>query len=774
MPEHQPAHPHEQSNRPSLTYLAVCAALSWSTAAGADDSDVSRLAPVRVQGSAPTMQPDAVQTPKFRAPLVDTPQTISVVPSEVLKEQGAQSLQDVLRNVPGITFSSGEGGAGWGDMFTIRGFSGEQSVTIDGARDSALTTRTDVFNMEQAEVFKGTGSVESGVGAIGGSINLVTKTPRLDQFYDFSAALGSHGHRRATVDLNHQIGETAAVRLNAMRHKNEVAGRSHADFDRYGIAPSFSWGLGTATRVTASYFYQKDKNTPDFGVPMSRQGGRMRGIGRDYWGGLSNMDIEETETNSATLRIEHDFSRQATIRNQTRWSQTKRFTYLTTGGRLLNAEGASAPGELIPNPGMSNYWGYDAAGDETYPTGYLAVPRLNPNINAYKGKILANQTDLMLDFHTGSIRHQMTTGLELYEESYRKDPYSRRVPDLGGMRRVIDVRDPSTHYDGPWTNADSTDRSGARVRNIGAYVYDQISLNPHWEIAAGLRYDHYTVNWFDAAGKREPYRQRQGLWSGRLGIIYKPVEHGSIYLSYSQASQPSAAAAASRSGGGAAGGNVQNYSPGKAKTWELGTKWDILDERLSLTAAVFQVEKSNPTDTDPNNPGQTIQHARKERVRGLELGLAGALTPQWSAYGGLALMDGGRILTDSEHPVQEGGKLKNVPRLTANLWTSYAFTPRWDASLGVQYVGKRRYASGKQVTSGSYAGHSTRIDADSYWVANASIGYKVSSYMDVRLNVNNIFNKFYLQQVSSSSDGFQLFGVPGAGRNIVLNADLKF
>jgi len=299
--------------RPSLFYVALCGALALPSMASAQES-VSQLSPVRVQGSAPAFKPETVQSVKFQAPLIDTPQTINVVPAEVLKQQGAQSLQDVLNNVPGVTFSSGEGGAGWGDMFTIRGFSAEQSVTVDGVRDSALTSRNDMFNLEQAEVFKGTGSVESGVAAIGGSVNLVSKTPKLDRFYDLNVGVGTDNYRRTTADLNHQIGETSAFRLNAMVHQNDVAGRSHADMDRWGIAPSFTWGLGTPTRITASYFHQKDKNTPDFGVPLNRSGKRMNFISKDFWGGLDNADIEETESNSATLRIEHDFNSKASIR----------------------------------------------------------------------------------------------------------------------------------------------------------------------------------------------------------------------------------------------------------------------------------------------------------------------------------------------------------------------------------------------------------------------------------------------------------------------------
>lgn len=396
------------------------------------------------------------------------------------------------------------------------------------------------------------------------------------------------------------------------------------------------------------------------------------------------------------------------------------------------------------------------------------MPRLQGNINSYKGRVVSNRTDLSLDFNTGSVRHQLVTGLEYYEESYRRDPYHRWVPDIGSGRRVIDVRNPDAHYSGPWTWAESDDRSGARVRNTGLFVYDQITLSRHWEVAAGLRYDYFHVNWYDAAGQRRPYSQSEGAWSGRLGVVYKPVDYGSIYLSYSEATQPSAAAAASRSGGGG-NDDVGNYSPGEAKTWELGTKWDLIDERLALTAALFQVERSNPSDSDPDDPGALIQSARKDRVRGFELGLAGSITPKWSAYGGVTVLNG-KIIEDQDDPSQEGGKLKNVPKATFNLWTTYAFDDQWDASLGAQYVGKRRFVEGNTVARGASADEYV----PSFWLFHAAVGYQLNRNVSFRLNVNNIFDKFYYQQGSASSDGFQLFGVPGAGRSVVLSTQARF
>lgn len=758
---------------------ALCTLLAGTSSAlaQAPQSSITELTAVRVQGEATPYKPEAVQSPKFVAPLLDTPQTVNVVPAEVLREQNVQTLQQILTNVPGITFSSGEGGAGWGDMFTIRGFSAEQSITYDGVRNSALTTRTDTFNIEQVEVFKGTGSIESGVAAVGGSVNVVEKAPQLDTFYRGTVGLGTADYRRVTADLNQQLGETSAIRLNAMAHRNDVAGRNDVNLRRWGVAPSLSFGLNTPTRVTVKLYHQKDENVPDFGVPVARGTGgeRQRGISRDYWGGLAGVDTEETTTDSASLLVEHDISDRTRLRNQTRWERTQRFTYITTGGRLLNAPAGTQPGDIVNGVNANDYWGYSRGGALTYPSGYIALPRLQGNMNSYEGRILANQTDLNLSFATGSWQHSLAAGVELYRESYRKSPYSRWVPDITG-RRAIDVRNPDTNYVGPWHEVTNNDRSGSEVSNIAAYVYDSIALSQRWEVAGGLRVDRFRVKWFDAAGDQESYRQSDTVWSGRLGVVYKPVDYGSIYLSYSQASQPSAAAAASRSGGGGSA-NVADYSPGRASTWELGTKWDLLQDRLAVTGALFQVEQTNPSDADPNNPlGPPIQYAGKERVRGVELGLAGNLTSRWMAYAGMTVLRS-EILTDESDPTQEGGKMKNVPNATFNLWTTYAFTPQFNASLGLQYVGKRRFRAGNTVAARAPI-NSGPVSADesmpAYWVTNLAFGYRVNPSLNLRLNVDNVFDKFYYAAGTSSSDGFQLYGVPGAGRTFMLTAELAY
>jgi catecholate siderophore receptor len=210
--QHSNSFPPALSTSLALT-LGALSSLAAPTLATAQTAaaPASTLGTVEVRSTreTPAYQPQAVQSPKLTQPLRDTPQSISVVPSELIREQNAQSLQEVLQNVPGITFTSGEGNLGWGDFFTIRGFSAEQAITIDGVRDGGMASRTDTFNLEQAEVYKGTGSVESGVSAVGGSVNLVSKEAKRDTFYNSSVGVGSDGYRRLTADLNRCVARPA-------------------------------------------------------------------------------------------------------------------------------------------------------------------------------------------------------------------------------------------------------------------------------------------------------------------------------------------------------------------------------------------------------------------------------------------------------------------------------------------------------------------------------------------------------------------------------------
>lgn len=728
---------------------------------------------------------ETVSSSKYTAPLRDIPQSITVVPKAVLDEQNAQSLQEILKNVPGITFMSGEGNLGWGDLFSIRGFSGEQSMTIDGVRDAGLSSRNDTFDLDRVEVYKGTGSVESGVAALGGSVNLVTKEAELGSFYRSSFGLGSDSYRRWTADLNQQLGDSTALRLNLMTHHNGVAGRDEVKNDRYGIAASLGLGLGTSTRVYLDVFHQKDNNVPDTGLPIQRgTGGQlMPGVQTGNWYGASGIYTQQTESTSLSGRVEHDFNDTTRIRSQLRWQQTDNFSVLSparffaanangsktcTGTRCATL-GYTGVGPLSNIGGVNAYTGY---GLTSAPYGILRGSNFG---NSTRYQILDNQTDLRFSANTGPFKHDVVTGFELYRETYGGLPRAAYVP-AGDM--FFNMANPSNAFAGTWS-MEGTNQSRSVVNDAALFASDTVTLSKHWQVLASLRYDRWRAETTAPSGATLT-SSTDGAWSGRVGVVYKPVEPGSLYASYSRATQPTAIGASTNNliYGTA---STNNYTPATSQTYELGTKWDLAGGALGLTAALFRTELSNSWQytSDDTSPVRALP---AKRVDGIELGLQGNITDKWSIFAGITRMKS-RITKGAN----EGAEAANVPDWSGSLWTSYKVTPDLALSYGVQYVGHRRYTDnayvGGQNNNSSYASGPSGVNAiyvqdgekaPSYWVHNLAARYRVNRHVHVNLNLNNVFNKFYYAQIGASLDGFQLYGVPGAGRTVTVSADIAF
>lgn len=763
----------------ALKTLGMALGAAASAQAQAADNALM-LPPVTVEAGAPPYKADRVQSGKFTQPLLDTPQSISVVPRAVLEEQQAQSLQDVLRNVPGITFSSGEGNLGWGDMFTIRGFSAEQSITVDGIRDAGMSSRTDIFNLEQAEVFKGTGSIESGVSAVGGSVNLVSKEARLGSFYKAAGGLGTDHYRRITADLNQELSDSSALRINLMRHHNGVAERDVTDFDRSGVAASLAMGLGTPTRIKLDYLHQEDNNIPDGGVPIQRGTGgrRMPNVARNAWYGDPSLYTERTRTDQATLKAEHDFNDRAGLSNISRWQQTDRIGVLSPA-RLNSTSrtsyGYAGAGPLVTSAdGIASYSGYVSL-DNPGPYGQL---RGNDFGSSKRYTILANQTNLRLDFHTGAIRHQLVTGVEFYKETYGDHERSIEAPS---GNPDFDLRHTGGIDLGGVDTVKGASGNRAEVFDTGLYVGDTLTLTPQWLLQGALRYDRFRVTQVTGKpGKHDTNRVQDGAWSGRLGVTYKPAPEASLYAAYSQAAQPSALGASTNDNiYGANGGD--RYKPAVSRTYEVGGKWDLAHGDLSLSGALFRTELSDSWEYG-SDATDVVRALPAKRVDGIELGLAGNITPRWSAFAGVSAMKS-RITKGAN----SGEEARNVPDLTFNLWTTYAATDRLSFSYGAQYVGKRRYTDNKYVggknnnsstVSGPSGNHPVWVRDDekapSYWIHTVAARYRVDKSLTLGMNVENLFNKFYYSRVGASLDGFQLYGVPGAGRSVTVTAELSF
>ncbi len=561
-------------------------------------------------------------------PLLDTPQTVTVVPQKVIQEQNALSLRQVLSNVSGITFNAGEGGGGSGDSINIRGFSANANMQVDGLRDSAQTSRSDLFNLEAVEVIKGPNSVFGGAGTSGGSINMVSKQPKAEAFTHLGAGLGTDRYRRLTLDTNQPLeglGESTAFRLNLMAHHNDVAGREQIDKQRWGIAPSLTFGLDTLTRLTLSYFHQRDDNLPDYGVP-ALNGRKLDGVSRHDYFGWRNLDEERIDNDVATLKLEHDFSDDFQLQNLIRYSHLHRDTVISASH--VNQKGLP-PGRYLP------------AGPQAYG-------------RDSKTRMWINQTNLTGRFDTFGLAHTLIGGFELSRETYDRTTYSYNLGKFYPANG-FDLHNPPGYWNGPTDKRDSA-RNRTELEVKALYAFDTIALDERWDLSLGLRYD-----WIDGTSRSTPSGKptvradsSDGKLSTRAGLVFKPLENGRVYFSYGTSFNPSAEHLVTTGSGvtEATGG----LAPEKNSTYELGTKWEFLGRRLELDAALFQVKKEDARERLADG---SYVLAGEQRVRGLELSASGKLNEHWDLFATYTYLDSETL--KSSNPQREGQALGNTP-----------------------------------------------------------------------------------------------------------------
>ena len=690
-------------------------------------------------------------SPKYTEALVDTPQTITVVTSEVMAQQNLLGLRDVLSTLPGITFGAGEGGGGYGDSINLRGFNATTDITVDGVRDSAQYTRTDNFNLESIELINGANSAMSGAGSVGGNINLVSKSAREGDFSTMTLGAGTDSFGRATVDSNHDFGDGQALRVNAMFHRNDVADRDVEEYKRWGIAPSFAIGLGSDTRFTLSYLHQHDENIPEYGLPyFAAYGGLLPGISRDTYFGYRNMDKQEIDVDVLTGVFEHDLSGTTSLRSLARYQKVDQYV-------LVNP----TQGTWCLDNGINPANGLACGAPGTYqPSGPRGTTRDTTN------GLALSQTDLTTRFNTGSVEHALVAGVSFMHETYELDNgNSQRNPDgTAPVYPVMDIHDPDNVYRGP-INYVRAARTDGTLDNQALYVFDTLKFNPQWELALGARYEHNegdtrTINF--STGAIGNFENEDDLFSYRAGLLFKPAENGSVYLSYANSKTPSKASV-----NGACTAQTCEVDPETAVNFELGTKWNLLEDRLAVTAALFRNERQNYKVADPNNPDNpsgTQQLDGKARVDGIALGVAGNLTPAWSIFANYTYLDSevlqsvsDRVLEDTGIDAQAGHPLPNTPEHSASAWTTYALQG-WTFGYGVTYQGDFYTAS---------AANAPRVK--SYTMHRAMAGYQFNARFGLQLNIDNLFDKQYFTRVRNNG-----WATPGAARSAVLTATFKF
>ena len=729
--------------------ISVAAAVPWSAAYAQELKELPTAQATTL--SEDSYKVDKSTSSKYTQPLIDTAKTITIIPQSVMQDRNVDSLRDALRNVPGISLEAGEGGSPTGDSMYIRGFSARNDIMIDGVRDIAGYTR-DTYNIEAVEVAKGPGSAVYGRGATGGSINLQTKTAKLDDFGDVSLRLGSESDYRAQLDANRTIGDTTALRINLLSDDGAVAGRDEVENSKNAAALSFATGIGTDSRFSVAADYQKQDNVPDYGLPWvpNNSGSDDRALAdwlapyegsappvefSNFYGNLQR-DFEEIQAQSVTAKYEKDLNASTTLRTQARVGSVERES-IVTAPRFTNTTVAGIRIYGIPE-GMVTM-----ADEKTRDT---------------KDSLAVFQIDLLGSYQTGAIHHDVVAGVEIAQEKFERWNYIDLVDDNLDSTPVLNNLynpNPNLNFTGQYGRGDKSDE--ATGDTTAFYVFDTLTLNPQWEVSLGLRADTFETEYFyelDGADPTVKLEAKEQELSWNFGLVYKPANNGSVYFGAGTSFSPSAddLTASSR-------GNNSKLDPEETVSYELGTKWALFNDNLLANAAIFRTEKTHARTDDPFAADSNDEIlSGEQRVDGLELSAAGKVTEQLSFTAAYTFQDSEVVNAEGGDAVQIGYELARTPEHSFSLWGRYDFSDRIAAGLGTQYVGER-------FNSSDPGGRET---ADDYLIFDVMVSYQIASQWSLQLNGSNLTDEEYADQLGGGHF------IPGEGRYLSVSTRYSF
>lgn len=654
---------------------------------------------------------------KAPAALRDIPQSVVVINRALLDAQGATSFQDALRNVPGITITAAEGGT-IGDNINLRGFSARTDIYLDGFRDRGQYYR-DTFDLAAIEVLKGPSSMLFGRGSTGGVINQVSKQPELTPSAEISTTVGSDDHYRLSGDFDTPFSATSAGRLN-MFAQDVHSTRDVVSNRDGGIAPSLRFGIGTPTEITLSALLQRNDDSPDYGLPPVN--GRPANVNHDnYYGFTDDRTLQTIGVFSA--RIEHRFNEDFQLRSELQYSHYH-----------VDAR-ETAPNSVVTDAGVT--LNKNLGNPTDLPLQDLLV-QLASHDRVISDRSFDSQTDLQGNFDTGSVHHQFIAGLELGHDNYDNQGYTRNgLPLVSLINPVLEAQPASvTRTLGNHALGDADTEA--------VYANDTMRLNDQWQLVAGLRRDRFAADLTNTTSAPFNVSQTVYFTSVRSGLIYQPTEEQSYYVSYGTSFDPSLETLTVTNG-------TQALAPEKNRSYELGGKWDLAQDRLLLTAAAFQVTKTNArTETSDGE----YELDGNLRVRGFELGATGRITDHWQLFSGYTHLNP-EIVKALDGT--QGNILANTPRNSATAWTTYTFAHHWELGGGATYQSLRYAANTDLVSVGGY----TRWDG--------TVAYHQPHY-DIRFNLLNAFDRKYFVGVIQSDGGRS---IPGAGRTELLTVTYK-
>jgi len=803
-------------------FLALsCVGMIATPAFGADDAAAEADAPPPIIVSGQRQETAEPASPKAVAPVLDTPQTVTVISDQTLRKQNLLTLRDALATIPGITFGAGEGGGGYGDSINLRGYSANNDVTVDGVRDSAQYSRTDPFYLQQIEVYNGANSVYSGSGSVGGTINLVSKSPQPQDLTIVSAGVGTDDYYRGTVDSNVRLSPFVAVRLNAMVHHNDVPGRDVERYKRWGVAPAVTFGVGGPTSLTLDWFHQRDDNTPIYGVPYFKNeinDGPLAEIDDSDYFGIVNLDEQETTVDRVTATFSHEFSEGVSLRNLTRWQRVGQdsVTSAPQGTFCLTATGrqpiTSAPGGTtgaactltIANVALAN-GGFGTTPTITVPPGFYQPNGPRGLVRDQENQLMYNQTDLrVVSGAEGSLRNTLVIGGALTWEDYGITTASL-VRNAAGQALVlpqISLASPDTVYTGP-INFTVTAVSKSRTSNKALYAFDNLELSDMFELNGGVRWENNKAQFrtvplaFYPPGTAPltpallvPQQSDENLFSWRAGAVIKPARNMSFYAAYANSSTPSSATVrlGCTSGSGATFVNFCDVAPEKARSFEIGAKAEL--GKVLLTAALFRNERTNfrVPSNDPAQPAGLQVLDGRSRVDGIALGASGYVTPRWLVFANYTYLNGTVLQSVSDsclatpsaaclnnatiRDAQAGDRLLQTPEHSGSLFTSYRFPFGLEIGYGLTYQGK--FALHQRTLL-----QRTQFYSDDYLTHRLLVSYPITERLTAQVNVQNLTDEDYYTGIRNNvnaTSGVITGGwaTPGESRQATLSLYMSF
>lgn len=702
--------------------LAVLGTLPFAHAASAADAatvaaaDAGTLPTATVTGTRSTASydtPIANTATKIPVPLREIPQSVNVVPRAVIQDQGVTSLNEALRNVPGVSASLGDAQR---DQVTIRGFSSINDQYVDGLRDDSLYFR-DLSNIDRIEVLKGPAAVLYGRGSSGGIINRVTKKPLATPLAEVGVVVGTERQKRAEFDLNTSINDDA-IRARITGAVEDSGGfRNDYFLRRQAISPSFLFSLSPDTKLTVQFDYLHDKRIADQGVPSYH--GRPADVPIETRYGSANAGAGNVETTvkSVTGTLDHRFNDKWSFH-----SVVRNYEY---------------------SLGRNNYTTVSSVIDGPVPTVRLAVNQRN---RSDRGTVWQNE--LTQKAETWGIQHTLLYGIELGYQDKSDRVASTSCPTslctINLFNPVLPVL-PTVP-----ANATPTNYGLSHNETYAAYVQDLIKFSPQWTVLAGLRYEILKQSRDDLTPKNQDLSRTDKPVSPRLGVVYHPVEPLSLYASYSRSFQPLADSFTFYN-------NSSALAPQRTTNYEIGAKYD-LSAGASVTAALFDMKQTNLTGADPNNLAVGVPIGT-QRTRGLELSFTGEIVKTWSLMASYAYLNG-RL----ENPFDRSGTVAvngNQPSLT----------PRHSGSVWLKHDLPNGFyvAGGVRAEASRYASQYNQTTLPGYMTVDLGAGYR-SKHVDVTLNLQNLFNRAYYV---SAHGGAENYNMPGAPRMALLGVRYK-